>query len=126
MKKFMMSLIVITTLACGVLWETESSSAAAWTLVDKKTSKGKITYLDGVKGGKAKICLKNQIGGSRFDLYDDDGAKTPLIKAGVFIANNGCYTFNADPYVDGADKNAEFALIKTRSSLNSYVLELWD
>ncbi|MDP1420396.1 hypothetical protein Q8G35_18915 [Peribacillus simplex] len=126
MKKFMMSLVVITTLVCVTLWGTETSNAASWTLVDKKTSSGKITYLDGVKGGYAKICLKEEIGGARFDLYDNDGENSPMIKAGVFIGNNDCYKFYAAKYVDGSDNDAEFALIKTRSSLTSYVLELWD
>lgn len=126
MKKIMVSLVVITTLVCGTLWGTETSNAATWTLVDKKKSSGRTTYLDGVKGGYAKICLKEEFGGSRFDIYENDGANTPMIKAGVFIGNNDCYTFNAAPYVDGSDNDAEFILVTTRTPITSYVLELWD
>lgn len=126
MKKIMMGLVVITTLVCGTLWGTETSNAASYTLVDKKTTSGTTTYLDGVKGGNAKICLKEEFGGSRFDIYDNDGGNNPLIQGSVFIGNNGCYTFNAAQYVDGSDNNAEFILVTTRTPLTSYVLELWD
>ena len=53
---------------------TMSTQADSWTLVDSKTSSSTSTYLKGVIGGDAKICLKNQIGGIRVNVYHQDGS----------------------------------------------------
>ena len=123
MKKIVISLTLVMIAFGSFSW---GASAASWTLVDKKTVSGATSYLDGVKGGNAKICLKDQFGGLRFDIYDNDGSNSPLIKSGVFINNNSCYTFDASKYVDGTDKNAEFKLVTTRTPIGKYTLELWD
>lgn len=126
LTKYLLALVVaISSLA---VVDTISTEAAAWTLVDKKTTTGKVTYLNGVRGGNAKICLKDQFGGLRFDVYDNDGGSTygPKVLSSVFINNNSCYTFYAAPYVDGADNDAEFIVQTTRTPIGTYTLELWD
>lgn len=124
--KYLIALtIIITSLTIG---NTLSTHAYSGTLVDSKTSSGTTTYLNGVKSGDAKICLKDQFGGIRVNVYDNDGDSSygPLILSSVFIGNNSCITFDATPYIDGADNDAEFIVVTTRSQLSSYTLELWD
>lgn len=110
-----------------------STEAASWKLVDSKTvsasANAKNIYLNGVKKGKAKICLKNRIGGMRISVYDNDGngiESSKEIFYYAFIGNNKCLTFDATPYIDGADNNAEFIVVPTRGSVSSFTLELWD
>lgn len=110
-----------------------STEAASWKLVDSKTvsasSTAKAVYLNGVKKGNAKICLKNQMGGMRISVYDNDGngiETSKRILNSVFIGNNKCVTFDATPYIDGADNDAEFIVLPTRGSTTSFTLELWD
>ena len=105
-----------------------STHADSWTLVDSKTSSGTSTYLKGVTGGDAKICLKNQLGGIRVNVYHQDGSSSPgsLILNSVFIGNNRCITFDANPYSNETNNGAQFVVVTTRTPISSYTLELWD
>lgn len=124
-NKYLVALIlIISALTIG---NTMSTLAASWTLVDSKTSDSQTKYLNGVKSGQAKICLKEQFGGGNFSVYDnDDGSRGPMILNSHFLGNNDCVTFDATPYIDGTDNDAEFIVVRTRSGLFSYTLELWD
>ena len=129
MKKFATYFIALTLiiplLAIG---NTMSTYANAWTLVDSKNSLSTSTYLTGVTGGDAKICLKNQMGGIRVNVYHQDGSPSSrsLILNSVFIGNNSCITFDARPYVDETNHDAQFVVATTRTPISSYTLELWD
>lgn len=124
-KYFVALTIIISSLTLGNAISTHAYSGK---LVDSKTTSSSTTYLNGVKSGKAKICLKNQIGGIRVNVYDNDGGSNygPLILNGAFIGNNDCVTFDATPYIDGTDNDAEFIVVTTRTPIGSYTLELWD
>ena len=117
--------IVISLLIIG---NTQSTHADSWTLVDSKTSSGTSTYLKGVTGGNAKICLKNQLGGIRVNVYHQDGSSSlgSLILNSVFIGNNRCITFDANSYINKTNNSAQFVVITTRTPISSYTLELWD
>ena len=117
--------IIIPLLTIG---NTMSAHANSWTLVDSKTSSSTSTYLTGVTGGDAKICLKNQIGGIRVNVYHKDGSSSykSLILNSVFIRNNSCITFDANPYINETNNAAEFTVVTTRTPISSYTLELWD
>lgn len=126
MKKLLVALtIIIPSLTIGNIMPTHANS---WTLVDSKTSSSASTHLKGVKGGDAKICLKNQIGGIRVNVYhkDENSNYGSLILNSVFIGNNNCITFDASPYIDETNNNAEFTVVTTRTPISSYTLELWD
>ena len=105
-----------------------STYADSWTLVDSKTSSSTSTYLKGVTGGDAKICLKNQLGGIRANVYHQDGNSSlgSLILNSVFIGNNRCITFDASPYIDETNSDVQFVVVTTRTPISSYTLELWD
>ena len=122
---FIALIIILPLLTIG---NTMSIRADSWTLVDSKTTSGKSTYLTGVTGGDAKICLKNQIGGIRVNVYhqDENSSFGSLILNSVFIGNNRCITFDASPYMSGINKDAQFVIITTRNPISSYTLELWD
>ena len=117
--------IIIPLLTIG---NTMSTHANAWTLVDSKTSSSTSTYLKGVTDGNAKICLKNQTGGIRVNVYhkEENSSYGTLILNSVFIRNNSCITFDASPYIDGTNNAAEFTVVTTRTPISSYTLELWD
>ena len=117
--------IIIPLLTIG---NTMSTYADSWTLVDSKTSSSTSTYLKGITGGDAKICLKNQIGGIRVNVYHQDGSSNygTLILNSVFIGNNSCITFDASPYIDETNTDAQFVVVTTRTPISSYTLELWD
>lgn len=69
------------------------------------------------------------MGGMRISVYDNDGngiETSKRILNSVFIGNNKCVTFDATPYIDGADNDAEFIVLPTRGSTTSFTLELWD
>ena len=102
-----------------------STYANSWTLVDSITTEGTSTSLQGVKSGYAKICLKDQIGGIRVNVYNK--ADETLILNSVFIGNNSCLTFDANPYMDSTNNNGiELLVVTTRTPISSYTLELWD
>lgn len=127
-KSFLTSVALLSALT---LSNTMTAEAASWKLVDSKnvsaSATAKNTYLNGVIGSKAKVCLKDQFGGMRLSVYDNDDKFGPLILNSVFVGNNGCTTaFNATPYIDGTDKDAEFIVQPTRGSVSAYTLELWD
>ena len=129
MKKistYIVALAIIIPLL--IIGNTMSTHANTWTLVDSKTSSSASTYLKGVKDGSAKICLKNQIGGIRVNVYhkDENSSYRSLILNSVFIGNNSCITFDASPYIDETNNDAEFTIVTTRTPLSSYTLELWD
>lgn len=129
MKKTLMGLIVITTLLSGsFVWGTQTSYAGANKLIDITTiGNGTTGYLDGSTGGYAKICLKEAPGGANVAIYDNDGgSNNPVIRSSSFMANGSCYTFNAQPYVDGTDNNAEFIVITSRDIIGTIKFELWD
>ena len=117
--------IIITLLIIG---NTMFIHANSWTLVDSKTSSSSSTYLEGVIDGDAKICLKNQIGGIRVNVYSKDKGTSDrtLILNSVFIGNNSCITFDANPYIDGNNNDVQFLVVTTRTPISSYTLELWD
>ena len=117
--------IILPLLTIG---NTMSTLGDSWTLVDSKTSSGTSTYLKGVTGGDAKICLKNQLGGIRVNVYHQDGSSSlgSLILNSVFIGNNRCITFDASPYTNGTNNDAQFVVVTTRTPISSYTLELWD
>lgn len=117
--------IIITLLIIG---NTLSTHANSWALVDSKTSSSSSTYLGGVIDGDAKICLKKQIGGIRVNVYskDEGSSNRTLILNSVFIGNNSCITFDASPYIDGNNNDAQFVVVTTRTPISSYTLELWD
>ena len=117
--------IIIPLLTIG---NTMSTHANAWTLVDSKTASSTSTYLKGVTGGDAKICLKNQIGGIRVNVYhkDESSSYGALILNSVFIGNNSCITFDASPYIDETNTDVQFVVVTTRTPISSYTLELWD
>lgn len=125
-KFFVALTIIISSLTVGNVISTHATYSGK--LVDSKTTSGTTTYLNGVKAGQAKICLKNQMGGIRVNVYDNDGGSNygPLVLNSVFIGNNDCVTFDAAPYIDGADNDAEFIVVTTRHPVTSYTLELWD
>ena len=129
MKKITTYFIALTViLPLLTIGSTMSTHADSWTLVDSKTSSSTSTYLTGVTGGDAKICLKNQIGGIRVNVYHQDGSSGfgALILNSVFIGNNRCITFDASPYMDGTNNDAQFVVVTTRTPISSYTLELWD
>ena len=105
-----------------------STYADSWTLVDSKTTSSTSTYLKGVTGGDAKICLKNQIGGIRLNVYHQDGGPGfgALILNSVFIGNNRCITFDASSYIDKTNNDVQFVVVTTRTPISPYTLELWD
>ena len=117
--------IILPLLTIG---NTMSTLADSWTLVDSKTASSTSTYLKGVTGEDAKICLKNQLGGIRVNVYHQDGSSGfgSLILNSVFIGNNRCITFDASPYMDGTNNDAQFVVVTTRTPISSYTLELWD
>ena len=117
--------IIITLL---IIENTMTTHANSWTLVDSKTSSSSSTYLGGVIDGDAKICLKNQIGGIRVNVYNKNegsGDRT-LVLNSVFIGNNSCITFDASPYINGTNNEVQFVVVTTRMPISSYTLELWD
>ena len=129
MKKISTYFVALTIIIpLLIIGNTTSTHANSWTLVDSKTSSSASTYLKGVTGGDAKICLKNQIGGIRVNVYHKDGSSSygTLILNSVFIGNNSCITFDASPYIDGTNNAAEFTVVTTRTPISSYTLELWD
>jgi hypothetical protein len=129
MKK-MFKGVLATTLVCGGLVlgvGAETSHAGANRLIDIATiGNGTTGYLDGSTGGYAKICLREAFGGANVAIYDNDGGNNPLIRKSTFMNNNSCYTFNAAPYVDGTDKNAEFIVVTSRDIIGTIKFELWD
>ena len=129
MKKITTYFVALTViLPLLTIGNTMSTHADSWTLVDSKTSSSTSTYLKGVTDGDAKICLKNQLGGIRVNVYHQDGSSSlgSLILNSVFIGNNRCITFDASPYIDGTDNDAQFVVVTTRTPISSYTLELWD
>ena len=129
MKKTTTHFVVLTIITTSLfIGNTISMHANSWTLVDSKTSSSTSTYLKGVTGGDAKICLKNQIGGIRVNVYHKDGSSSygALILNSVFIGNNNCITFDANPYINETNNAAEFTVVTTRTPISSYTLELWD
>lgn len=119
--------VVILSLAIGSFVWGVQTSYAAMSLIDTATiGNGTTAYLNGAKGGDAKICLKDAPGGANVTLYDDDGDSRTLIKSTSFWSNGYCYTFNVDPYVDGADNDAEFIVITSRDIIGTIKFELWD
>ena len=129
MKKITTYFVALTViLPLLTIGNTMPTHADSWTLVDSKTSSGTSTYLKGVTGGDAKICLKNQLGGIRVNVYHQDGSSSlgSLILNSVFIGNNRCITFDASPYTGGTNNNAQFVVVTTRTPISSYTLELWD
>ena len=67
---YFVAFTIITTLL--IIGNTMFIHANSWTLVDSKTSSSSSTYLGGGIDGDAKICLKNQIGGIRVNVYNKD------------------------------------------------------
>ncbi|MGG5178513.1 hypothetical protein ACQYAC_04115 (plasmid) [Bacillus sp. MM09(2025)] len=127
-KYFVALLLCISVFTMG----NSYAEAASWKLVDSKKVSSRVgpngIKLYGVKTGKARICLKDQFGGLRVDVYDNDGKgvqQSKLILNAVFIGNNKCVNFNAKPYIDGSNKSAEFIVLPTREPLTSYTLQLW-
>ena len=125
-RRYFIAFTIILTLF--IIGNTMSTHANSWTLVDSKTSVGASTYLRGVKDAEAKICLKNQIGGIRVNIYTkgEDSSYGTLILNSVFIGNNSCITFDAGPYINGTNNDLEFIVVTTRTPISSYTLELWD
>lgn len=127
MKKFRKGLFASAVLVGSLFFSPTDGEAADWKLVDSSIiGNGTVGYLNGAKGGKAKICLKEAFGGANVTVYDDDGSSRSVIKATSFWGNNSCYTFNVDPYVDGADNDAEFVVTTTRNIVGNIKFELWD
>ena len=129
MKKITTYFVALTViLPLLTIGNTMSTHADSWTLVDSKTSSSTSTYLKGVTGGDAKICLKNQMGGIRVNVYhqDESSSYRSLILNSVFIGNNSCITFDARPYMDETNSDAQFVVVTTRTPISSYTLELWD
>ena len=129
MKKISTYFVTLTIIIpLLIIGNTTSVHANSWTLVDSKTSSSTSTYLKGVKDGEAKICLKDQVGGIRVNVYhkDESSSYGTLILNSVFIRNNSCITFDASPYIDGTNNTAEFTVVTTRTPISSYTLELWD
>ena len=129
MKKITTYFVALTViLPLLTIGNTMSTHADSWTLVDSKTSSSTSTYLKGVTGGDAKICLKNQLGGIRVNVYHQGGNSSlgSLILNSVFIGNNRCVTFDASPYIGGTNNDAQFVVVTTRTPISSYTLELWD
>lgn len=129
MKKFTTYFVALTIiLPLLTIGNTMSTHADSWTLVDSKTSSSTSTYLTGVTGGDVKICLKNQFGGIRANVYHQDESSSvgSLILNSVFIGNNRCIMFDASPYMDGTNNDAQFVVVTTRTPISSYTLELWD
>lgn len=129
-KYFVALMLIISTVTIG---NTISTYASTWTLVDSKTTSASTSpqwvYLNGVKAGNAKICLKDEFGGMRISVYDNDGGTPtsgPRIYDHVFIGNNECLIFDAKPYIDGTDNDAEFVIAPTRGSVSSFIFQLWD
>lgn len=122
---FVVFTIIITLLIIG---NTMFIHANSLTLVDSKTSSSSSTYLGGAIDRDAKICLKNQIGGIRVNVYSKDKGTSDrtLILNSVFIGNNSCITFDASPYIDGTNNDVQFVVVTTRTPISSYTLELWD
>ena len=129
MKKTATDFVAFTIiLTLFIIGNAMSTYANSWTLVDSKTSSGSSTYLSGIKDGDAKICLKNQLGGIRVNVYSKDEGSNyrTLILSSVFIGNNSCITFDASPYINGTNNDVQFVVVTTRTPISSYTLELWD
>ena len=121
-------LTLIITLPLFTIGNTTSSYADSWKLVDSKNSSSTSTYLNGVTEGDAKICQKNQRGGVRANVYHQDERSNyrTLILNSVFISNNNCVTFDANPYINNTTSDTQFVVETTRTPISSYTLELWN
>lgn len=127
MKKMLKGLLATSVICGSFVLGAGNIHAASWTLIDTATiGNGTVGYLDGAKGGNAKICLKNAVGGANVTVYDDDGSSKSLIKGTSFWSNGSCYTFNVEPYVDGSDNDAEFIVTTTRDIVGTIKFELYD
>lgn len=107
---------------------SEAADKSGWQLVDTTyIGSGTRGVLKGVEGGNAKICLKDAFGGANVSFYSYNGsAGRKLIDYSVSMGNNSCYSFDARPYLDGANNEAEFEVENTRHILGTIKFELWD
>lgn len=107
---------------------SEAADKSGWQLVDTTyISSGTRGVLKGVEGGNAKICLKDAFGGANVSFYSYNGSDGwKLIEYSVWMGNNSCYSFDARPYIDGANKEAEFEVETTRHIIGTIKFELWD
>lgn len=131
MKKKLSSALMVCLLSIFVFGSSAFAyDPAGWQLIDDATYQyaytGPVSF-NGAEGGDAKFCLKTTPGtGMYMKIYEDDGASGNYIIHEEYFSPGECWVFDVDPYVDGADNDAEFLVKLVRGSTGTVVVELYD